>query len=199
VRGASIEGNRNAAIIRAVVSLARELRMETTAEGVETHDELTLMKSLGCSLVQGFIYGKPMMAEDAEKLVSADASAVPEGFIRARPERRRLLRVGSVVVGGRTHRIRLRNISAGGAMIECSGALAPGDQVELDLASGEILSAQVRWTREGQAGLQFDRQIDLNVFTQRPGAGQSWDAFTLAAPPPAEGAGDDGIKASRKS
>ena len=39
--------------------------MQTTAEGVETQEELQLVRDLGCSLVQGYIFGKPMPAEEA--------------------------------------------------------------------------------------------------------------------------------------
>src|SRR4051794_381199 len=54
VRGASDPESRNAALIRAMVGLASDLKMQTTAEGVETQDELMLVRNLGCSLVQGY-------------------------------------------------------------------------------------------------------------------------------------------------
>ena len=60
VRGASDPESRNAALIRAMVGLASDLKMQTTAEGVETQDELMLVRNLGCSLVQGYFFGKPM-------------------------------------------------------------------------------------------------------------------------------------------
>ena len=53
VRGASDPNSRNAALIRAMVGLASDLQMKTTAEGVETQDELLLVRKLGCSLFQG--------------------------------------------------------------------------------------------------------------------------------------------------
>src|SRR3546814_4094781 len=58
VRGAASAGNRNAAIIKAIVTLAETLGMETTAEGVELKDELALIRELGCSHIQGYIYGR---------------------------------------------------------------------------------------------------------------------------------------------
>ncbi|MFL6742031.1 MAG: putative bifunctional diguanylate cyclase/phosphodiesterase, partial [Sphingomicrobium sp.] len=60
VSGASDPGSRNAALIRAMVGLASDLKMQTTAEGVETPEELQLVRDLGCSLVQGYIFGRPM-------------------------------------------------------------------------------------------------------------------------------------------
>ena len=49
VRGATITGSENGAIIASIVSLAEALGMETTAEGVETLDELDPVRMLGCS------------------------------------------------------------------------------------------------------------------------------------------------------
>ena len=60
VRGAASKTSRNSAIIRAIVTLAESLQMDTCAEGVETHDDLHLIRELGCSHVQGYIFGKPL-------------------------------------------------------------------------------------------------------------------------------------------
>ena len=65
VRGAASTGSRNAAIIRAIVSLADSLGMDTVAEGVETHDDLQLIRELGVSQVQGYIFGRPGDAASA--------------------------------------------------------------------------------------------------------------------------------------
>ncbi|MCX7677331.1 MAG: EAL domain-containing protein, partial [Alteraurantiacibacter sp.] len=65
VRGATVPGSRNGAIIASITSLAKALGMETTAEGVETLDELELVRSHGCSHVQGYIYERPLSREDA--------------------------------------------------------------------------------------------------------------------------------------
>src|SRR4030095_13623020 len=54
VSGASDPESRNAALIRAMVGLASDLKMRTIAEGVETQEELALVRSLGCPLVQGY-------------------------------------------------------------------------------------------------------------------------------------------------
>ena len=62
VRGATMKGSRNGAIISSIVSLAEALGMETTAEGVETLDELDLVRMLGCSHIQGYIYEKALNA-----------------------------------------------------------------------------------------------------------------------------------------
>ncbi len=48
----------NQAIVRAVVSMAREFALEVVAEGVETPEEARLLRDLGCQSAQGFLYAK---------------------------------------------------------------------------------------------------------------------------------------------
>ena len=52
------------AIIRAVVAMADSLKMSTTAEGVETEEELALIRQLGCKKIQGYLFGRPMSFND---------------------------------------------------------------------------------------------------------------------------------------
>src|SRR5918993_1529039 len=93
VRGAASTTKRNGAIIRAIVPLPDSLDMDTTAEGVETHDDLYLIRELGVSQVQGYIFGKPMPAEEAR--IMADASRIEaEGYQCVREPRHRLMRRG---------------------------------------------------------------------------------------------------------
>jgi diguanylate cyclase (GGDEF)-like protein len=64
MRGAAMPGSRNAAILASIVNLADALGMATTAEGVETQHELDLVRNLGCSHVQGYVYEAPMSLAD---------------------------------------------------------------------------------------------------------------------------------------
>jgi diguanylate cyclase (GGDEF)-like protein/PAS domain S-box-containing protein len=57
------------AIIQSIVQLARSFRMTITAEGVETADDFTRMKDLGCHQIQGYLFGRPMSYERASELV----------------------------------------------------------------------------------------------------------------------------------
>jgi diguanylate cyclase (GGDEF)-like protein len=54
-----------AAIVRAILSLARALGMETTAEGIETFELSQLLGALGCSRAQGFFYSRALAADEA--------------------------------------------------------------------------------------------------------------------------------------
>jgi diguanylate cyclase (GGDEF)-like protein/PAS domain S-box-containing protein len=53
------KGQNAEAVIAAILSLARNLKLEVTAEGVETAAQLTALQELGCHLVQGFLLGRP--------------------------------------------------------------------------------------------------------------------------------------------
>jgi len=57
------------AIVKAVAALGATLGMTTTAEGVETDEQLALVRSTGCTHVQGYLTGKPMPGEHAAALV----------------------------------------------------------------------------------------------------------------------------------
>ncbi|WP_416355375.1 EAL domain-containing protein [Aureimonas phyllosphaerae] len=58
----------SAAIVRAVVSMARELSIDTTAEGIEKEDQLASLQALGCGTAQGFLLGRPLMIGAADEL-----------------------------------------------------------------------------------------------------------------------------------
>jgi EAL domain-containing protein (putative c-di-GMP-specific phosphodiesterase class I) len=51
------------AIVQAMITLAHALHIEVTAEGVETHEQLTILKAMGCNIFQGFLLSPPA-AED---------------------------------------------------------------------------------------------------------------------------------------
>ncbi|HEX8192889.1 MAG TPA: PilZ domain-containing protein [Allosphingosinicella sp.] len=60
-----------------------------------------------------------------------------------------------------TFKVRIRNISADGAMLEGAGELPPNAGVVLDLGEGGTVSGHVRWARSGQFGLRFDGRFDM--------------------------------------
>ncbi|MEL6541656.1 MAG: EAL domain-containing protein [Pseudomonadota bacterium] len=68
VQGASQGSNESLAIINAVVAMAKNMNMTTTAEGVESAEEAELIRNLGCDKIQGYYFGRPMGAEDAKRL-----------------------------------------------------------------------------------------------------------------------------------
>jgi diguanylate cyclase (GGDEF)-like protein len=166
VRGAAQAGSRNAAIVRAIVVLAESLGIDTTAEGAETLDELALIRRLGCSQVQGFLFGKPMPANEAFA-VAKESRPAAEASAFARPPRHRLIRTGTLEIDGEPLSVRLRNISKGGAMVECDRSLAPDTPVRLNLDEAGLLDAEIRWSARGQAGMRFAAPFTLSRLARR--------------------------------
>ena len=64
------EGVGSLNIVRAVAALAKGLGMETTAEGVETSEQLDTVKSEGCTEMQGFLFSRARPAHELERLFS---------------------------------------------------------------------------------------------------------------------------------
>src|SRR5882724_3914609 len=69
VKGLSKEGNDNA-IVRAVVTVAKTLNMDVTAEGVETDQQRIELVALGCDRAQGFLFAKPADADHVGPLLA---------------------------------------------------------------------------------------------------------------------------------
>ena len=55
---------RDLKVLSSVISLARDLHMKVTQEGVEHQDQVDLLKKLGCQVVQGYYYSKPLSLTD---------------------------------------------------------------------------------------------------------------------------------------
>jgi diguanylate cyclase (GGDEF)-like protein len=67
----------DAAIARTIVSLAHNLGLTVVAEGVETAEQYRLLAEMGCDVVQGFLIGRPMLAEDAETYLKTGEDRLP--------------------------------------------------------------------------------------------------------------------------
>jgi diguanylate cyclase (GGDEF)-like protein/PAS domain S-box-containing protein len=64
----------DAAIVRAIVAMARSLEISVTAEGVETLEQLELLRELGCDRCQGYLFSRPVPAESFRQLLGAWSS-----------------------------------------------------------------------------------------------------------------------------
>jgi EAL domain-containing protein (putative c-di-GMP-specific phosphodiesterase class I) len=62
-----LETYRDRSIVQTLLVLAQSLGVKTTAEGIETQDQMMLLQSLGCELGQGYLFDKPLPAAVAEK------------------------------------------------------------------------------------------------------------------------------------
>lgn len=78
-----------------------------------------------------------------------------------RPPRQSLLWKAVLHWDHGTFAVRIRNISAEGAMLEGREELPAGTGIVLDLGVGGAVSGEVRWSRSGQLGVRFDGRFDM--------------------------------------
>jgi diguanylate cyclase (GGDEF)-like protein len=60
----------SAAIARAIIAFGSALGLKVIAEGVESHDQYDILRSSGCDELQGYLFSRPVPAEDAKKLAT---------------------------------------------------------------------------------------------------------------------------------
>ena len=65
-------------IARTIMPMAKNLRLDVVAEGVETIEQVNLLKQLRCKYAQGFFFSKPLAADEAALLISSGAPWVVE-------------------------------------------------------------------------------------------------------------------------
>lgn len=57
------------AIIIAIIGLGKSLRLTLVAEGIETTKQATYLQEIGCDLLQGYLFSKPVTAEEFKQLM----------------------------------------------------------------------------------------------------------------------------------
>ena len=67
-----IGGEQNGEIVKAVVTLARNLGLEVVAEGIETALQLDLLKALGCAQGQGYYFSEAVGQDQATQLIAKE-------------------------------------------------------------------------------------------------------------------------------
>ncbi|MBN8499901.1 MAG: EAL domain-containing protein [Sphingomonadales bacterium] len=160
IREITQEGNRNAAIIAAIVSLANALKMDTTAEGIEAHDELDAMRKLGVKQIQGYIYAAAVRGEVvSDALTSGEWVIEPEGPNKYRPERRTVLRKVGLIHEDHRYDVTMRNLSRSGCMVEGLLDVPVGTPFVVDFGEGQLAVAVVRRSAGGTQGLEFEQQL----------------------------------------
>src|SRR5690606_26696315 len=148
------------AIISAVVSLGQAMDMEITAEGIETMDELALVKDRGATHIQGYIFSRAIAQQEVmDKLESGDLRYEPQGPEKHRSDRRTLLRRIGVIHEDHRYDAVLRNLSKTGAMIEGLLHVPMGTELVLDIGGGQLAVCTVRRSEEATQGVEFETPL----------------------------------------
>lgn len=71
------EEHRISPIIQAIIGIANGFGLHLLAEGVETHSQMKTLHKLGCNEMQGFLFSRPVSAEEVEKLLLRTLSLTP--------------------------------------------------------------------------------------------------------------------------
>ena len=82
----AFSGRRDTRMIELIIDIAEYLKVPVIAEGVETEEQLTTLKTLGCDIVQGYYFSKPVPAEDFAKFIiekKQNTTVTPAGKISA--------------------------------------------------------------------------------------------------------------------
>jgi EAL domain-containing protein (putative c-di-GMP-specific phosphodiesterase class I) len=70
-------GASDSSVPRAIVGLGRSLGLSVIAEGVETQEQLQLLRDLACESYQGFLFSRPVPAEEVERLLERMTAVQP--------------------------------------------------------------------------------------------------------------------------
>ena len=65
---------KRSALVRAIVGMASALKLTTIAEGVETEEQLRIVRDIGCDLAQGYLLSRPVEASEIAPLIERDAA-----------------------------------------------------------------------------------------------------------------------------
>lgn len=160
VRGATEPGSRNSAIIAAIVALADALDMETTAEGIETLDQLKLIQDLRVSHVQGYVYSPAVINQElCGNLETGNWIIEPAGPSKQRNDRQSMFRKVGAIHDNHCYSVVMRNISVSGALIEGLQDVPIGTNFVIDFGEGQLAVATVRRSMGQQQGLEFEQRL----------------------------------------
>ncbi len=66
-----LEDSATRVITEAIINMVKALGIESVAEGVEEQKQYEYLYSIGCDVIQGYLFGRPLAAEDVETVLNA--------------------------------------------------------------------------------------------------------------------------------
>ena len=131
--------------------------METTAEGIEAHDELEMMRKLKVGHIQGYIYAQPVTFDEvSEAMASGEWIIEPDGPSKYRSDRRTVLRRIGLIHENHRYEVMMRNMSRTGCMIEGLLDVPIDTPFVVDFGEGQLAVAHVRRSHGSMQGLEFE-------------------------------------------
>jgi diguanylate cyclase (GGDEF)-like protein/PAS domain S-box-containing protein len=98
VRGATSDPD-DASVVTAVIAVAHSLKLRVVAQGVETDEQVALLRTLGCDEVQGYLWSPPVPGSQCQRLLKAGGFPVTRPAVS--PKERRGRRRSRAAEGGR--------------------------------------------------------------------------------------------------
>ena len=83
VDGVVHEDSDESVLVRAIIELARTLRLGSVAEGIESPDQVTALRRANCTRGQGYLFGRPMPPDDFESLLRSQRSGDADSSVDA--------------------------------------------------------------------------------------------------------------------
>jgi EAL domain-containing protein (putative c-di-GMP-specific phosphodiesterase class I) len=83
VDGVAHEDSDASVLVRAIVELARTLRLGSVAEGIESPEQVTALRRANCARGLGYLFGKPVPPDDLERLLRSKRSGDADSSVDA--------------------------------------------------------------------------------------------------------------------
>lgn len=157
VRGATEPDSRNSEIIKAIVGLAQSLKLDVAADGIESADELALMRKLKVGQIQGPIFAGVVNFHDVvDALANGEWVIEPDGPSRYRHECRTVYRKVGLIHEDYRYEVTMRNLSRTGCLIEGLVDVPVETPFVVDFGSGQLAVATVKRSAGSLQGLEFE-------------------------------------------
>ena len=147
-------------LIKAIVTLAKAMGMDTIADGVESIELLDLVVACGVAQVQGYVFSDALDKEQLDKALKGGTWHIePLASGSQRASRRTVFRKVGLIHEDHYYEVTMRNLSRSGCMIEGLRDVPLGEQFVVDFGGGQLAVATVKRASEDTQGLEFEQEL----------------------------------------